>query len=140
MRLTWWMRVVGAFYLLLGIMFVPQLNEPRLGAAIPALATPDRTLSYRALLDWMFVFGLDLVVLGAALLWFSRRPYEALGLVYAVVALELVRGVAYDVYYVAQGYATAAFYIVFIPLHLVIAGTGMAFARQTIRPLDQPVS
>jgi hypothetical protein len=127
------MRIVGAFYVLLGIMFVPQLNEPRLGVAIPALAAPERTVAYRALLDWMFVLGLDLVVIGAALLWFSRRPREAVGLVYAVVALELVRGALYDVYYVTQGYATTAFYVVFIPLHLVIVGTGIAFARDAQR-------
>jgi hypothetical protein len=29
-RLKWWMRVVGIFYLVLGIGFVPFINEARL--------------------------------------------------------------------------------------------------------------
>lgn len=134
MKLRWWMRAVGALYVLLGIGFVPPLNQARLGAAIPALATPEPTVAYRALIDWMFVFGLDLAIIGGALLWSATRTREALGLVYAVVALELIRGALYDIYYVGQGYATATFYVVFIPLHLVIVGTGVAFAREAQRP------
>jgi hypothetical protein len=139
MRLVWWMRLVGAFYVLLGVMFVPALNEGRLGLAIPALATPERTVAYRALLDWMFSFGLDLLVIGGALLWWSHRPREAVALVYLVAALEIIRGALDDIYYVSQGYATPTFYYVFIPLHLVIAGTGIVFARQ-IQTARAPVT
>jgi hypothetical protein len=46
-----------------------------------------------------------------------------------VVALEIVRGILDDIYMIARGYS-AAIYVGFIVLHLVIIVTGMAFMRR----------
>jgi hypothetical protein len=62
------MRIVGGLNLLLGLGFIPFVNERRLGIILPALEAGPDTIVYRALIDWMFLFGLDIVVVGAALL------------------------------------------------------------------------
>ena len=48
-------------------------------------ASPD-TLVYPGLIDWMFLFGLDIAVVG----WLA-------------IALELVHGTGFDLYYATRG-------------------------------------
>ncbi len=131
-RLKWWMRLVGLFYIILGVGFIPPLNELRLPLLLPITAGPQ-TIEYKALIDWMFVFGLDLLVIGAMLVYGSRNPLKNIILVQTVLLLELIRGVLDDIYYISRGYASVPFYIGFIVVHLVIIVTGVLFWRQTQR-------
>ncbi len=126
------MRIVGILYVVLGIMFVPFLNELRIRSLVPITAGPD-TIEYKALIDWTFVFGLDLLVIGAMLVYASRQPLKNVILAQTVVLLELIRGVLDDLYYISRGYAWVPFYIGFIVLHLVIIVTGVLFWRQAER-------
>ena len=128
-KLRWWFRIVGLIYTLLGVGFIPALNAARLPMMLPNLDAPVGGVAYRGLLDFSFMFGLDLLVIGIFLLYASRNPLRHLWLVWLIVALEIVRGVFDDVYMIAQGYAPPV-YIGFIVLHLVIIGTGLLFARQ----------
>jgi hypothetical protein len=125
-KLKWWFRIVGAIYLLLGIGFVPALNAARLPMMLLGVETSGVT--YHGLLDFSFMFGLDLIVTGVFMLWASRDPLNNLSIVWLVVALEIVRGILDDLYMISQGYA-APFYIGFIVLHLTIIITGVRFAR-----------
>ena len=128
-KLTWWFRLVGLIYILLGIGFIRPLNAARLPMMLPNLDAPVGGVAYHGLLDFSFMFGLDLLVIGVFLFYASRNPLRHLWLVWLIVALEVVRGVFDDVYMIAQGYAPPV-YIAFIVLHLVIIGTGIAFVRQ----------
>jgi len=129
-KLKWWFRIVGAFYLLLGIGFFPPINEARLPFMLPMDAGPD-TIAYKALIDWMLTFGLDLLVTGAFLLYASRNPLKHLNLVWLLIWLEAIRGIVDDIYYISRGYASVPFYIGFIVVHLIIIATGIAVVRQT---------
>ncbi|MBI4187091.1 MAG: BphX family protein [Chloroflexi bacterium] len=128
-RLKWWFRVVGVIYVLLGVGFIPFINAARLGVMLPGFDAPIRGVAYRGLLDFSFMFGLDLLVIGAFLLFSSRNPLRYIPLVWLIVALEIVRGIFDDIYMIARGYF-APFYIGFILLHLVIIVTGVVFTRR----------
>lgn len=131
-RLKWWMRIVGVFYIILGIGFIPPLNELRIRSLVPITAGPE-TIEYKALIDWTFVFGLDLLVIGAMLVYGSRHPLRNIILAQTVVLLELIRGVLDDIYYISRGYVFVPFYIGFIVVHLIIIVTGVLFWRQAER-------
>jgi hypothetical protein len=128
-KLQWWFRIVGAIYVLLGIGFVPALNAGRLSMILPGFDAPIGGVAYRGLLDFSFMFGLDLLVTGLYLLYASREPQRHISIVWLVVALEFVRGILDDIYMIASGYA-APFYLGFIVLHTLIIITGVMFARQ----------
>lgn len=127
--LKWWFRVVGFFYLLLGIGFFPPLNEARLPFMI-SIDAPTTSVVYKALIDWMFTFGLDLLVTGGFLLYASKDPAKHLSLVWLIVWLEAIRGIMADIFLIARGIYSVPFYIGFIAIHLIIIGTGAIFVRQ----------
>ncbi len=131
-RLKNWFRVVGVIYVLLGVGFIPFINATRLEMMLPGFDAPVGGVAYRGLLDFTFMFGLDLLVTGGFLLFASRDPLRYVPLVWLIVALEIVRGILDDVYMIVRGYA-APFYIGFIILHLIIIITGIVFSRQALR-------
>jgi hypothetical protein len=124
------MRIVGGLNLLLGLGFIPFVNERRLGIILPALEAGPDTIVYRALIDWMFLFGLDIVVVAAALLYWSRDPEHARPLVWLAIALELVHGSGFDLYYTTRGYVSVPFYIGFAAMHFIAVVTGVALLRR----------
>ncbi len=128
--LTWWMRFVGAFYLLLGIGFIPFINEARLPLMLPTFTASPNTVEYKALIDWTFVFGLDLLVIGAVLIYGARNPLKNVILVWLVIWLEAIRGILDDIYYISRGYVSVPFYVGFIVVHAIIIVTGIIFLRQ----------
>jgi hypothetical protein len=128
-RLKWWFRVVSIIYLLLGIGFVPALNAARLPMMLPGFDAPIGGVAYHGLLDFTLMFGLDLIVTSAFLLYASRDPLKNSPVVWLVVALEVVRGIFDDIYMIIRGY-DPPFYIGFIVLHLAIITTGVLFIRR----------
>ena len=98
-------------------MMVPDFDAPLGGAA------------YRALLDYSFMFGLDMLVIGVYLLYASRQVQKHLTLVWLIVALEAVRGILDDLYMISRGY-NPAFMVGFIVLHLLIIVLGIALVGQ----------
>lgn len=128
-RLKWWFRAVGAIYVLLGIGFIPVVNAARIPLMLPGFDAPAGGTAYRGLLDFSFMFGLDLLVIGLYLLYASRDPLRHVSIVWLVVALEAVRGILDDIYMIARGY-DALVYGAFIVLHLVIIATGITFVRR----------
>jgi hypothetical protein len=121
------MRIVGVLYIALGLPFIPVINATRIGLFLPGLRVD--TLEYRMLLDYMFLFGLDLTVIGAMLLLAARDPIQNIFMVYTLIALEAVSGIADDLYMLPRGYFPGPFFVAFIALHVVIIGSAVVLVR-----------
>lgn len=118
-----WFVVVGIIYTLLGIGFIPPLNELKLEAMLPGFDAPLGGVAYRGILDFTFMFGLEIMVIGLFLIYCSRQPQKHLNIIWLIIFLELVRGIFDDIYMIAMGYDPIV-YIGFIILHAIIIGTG----------------
>lgn len=135
-----WMAVVGAIYFLLGVGFLPPINEARMTAAFDFAEAGQGTQLFKAFIDYSFAFGQTLLVTGGVLLFASRRPVASASpaefrwLVGLVVLLETVH-VFGDIYALQRGYGTTAnmVWLGFIALHLAIAVTGVRVLRQAGR-------
>lgn len=128
-KLKWWMRVIGAFYLLLGIINAPPLMAARMGVQYPFLELGLEHLAVRAIIDLWFVFGAESAVLGLMLLLASAAPLRNKILVQMVLLLELVR-ILLDLFWIGRGYYDVAPYIIWIVFHTAIILSGWRFLRQ----------
>jgi hypothetical protein len=121
----WWLRIVGFVYVLNGIMMA-VVRAPITAAgpdgALARAAAGDPTA--RFLVDTWVGFGADVAAVGVGLLAASRSPATARALVWTIIAIELMRGLAYDVYMLARGYPPAV-YLPWIAIHVVIIATGL---------------
>jgi uncharacterized membrane protein HdeD (DUF308 family) len=131
-RLTWWFRSTGVIYVVLGVSWLPFANAPKLEQVIPGFDGPANGTAYNGFLDWMVVFGLEMIVVGVFLFVSSWRPLANEPLVWLVVALSAVRGIADDIYMIVQGYPVAS-NLVFIGLHSAIIVTGVLALRAARR-------
>ena len=127
-KLTWWFRIVGAFYLLLalGNLYGMFINPQMIAESIPF---PADAFAIRLFWDGWSAFAFAIFGISTFLLWASRNPLKYLGAVWLVVWLEIWYGIADDVFLIARGYDVVS-YIVFIVIHLIIIVTGVMFARQ----------
>lgn len=124
-----WMRGVGAFYLLLFVMAV-FVKLPLQIFLENAAEIPVTDPVYMFLVDTWVMFGLDLGVIGVMLLVASRDPLRHRILVWTVIALELIRGIADDIYMINRGYAVEGL-IVWIVLHSIVIGLGLLALRRS---------
>jgi hypothetical protein len=128
-KLTWWFRIVGAFYLLLALMnlyFV--LIDPSFAGSMvdfPFPTTPDTVQSF---VDGWSPFAFEVFGIATFALWASRNPRRYLGAAWLLVWLEFTHGVLDDIYLITRGY-DAIGYAVFIVIHLIIIGTGVWATR-----------
>lgn len=129
-KLKWWMRIVGAFYILLGIQNTPPLVTGRLETQYPTLVAPVESVVVQGLIDMWFMFGVEMLVVGVMLIVAAKMPLRNKILVQTVLWLEIIRGVAIDVYWLTRGFYTNGFYIGFIVVHLIIIISGFIFLRQ----------
>jgi hypothetical protein len=128
-----WMRIVGAFYVVMGLFNTPWIIEARLTTQYPNLGVAADSNAARALVDTWFMFGLEVMVIGVALLYFSRDPARHIALVWTVIGLEIVRGIVDDLYLIARGY-DVAIYSGWIVIHLIIIVTGLVALRRAQHP------
>lgn len=126
--LIWWFRAVGAVNIVLGVMWLPFLNAARLELSVPGWDAPIGGAAFRGFLDYMMLFGLDLIILGAFLIAASFRPERCRILAWLAIALSAVRGIGDDVYMIAAGYPLGSM-LAFIALHLAIIVTGILALR-----------
>lgn len=126
-KVTWWFRIVGAFYMLLAIvnMYGLFINPAYFGDSIPF--DWDST-ALQAFVDGWSPFAFEILGIGTFCLWASRKPQKFIGAVWLLVWLELLHGVFDDIYLIARGYSAMG-YIAFIVIHLLIIGTGIWAAR-----------
>jgi hypothetical protein len=133
-KLTWWMRLVGAFQLLqafgnfyaLYLMYTgPESMASFMRPGLQGISDAALVSQYA---DVWLIFMLDLVVLGAALLFAARDPSRHLILAYTVIGFELIHGLIGDVIWIVLGYPAARIGVG-IAIHLVVALSGLIFAR-----------
>lgn len=133
-KLKWWLWIVGAFNLALGLMNVVAIF------ASPRMFTENMpytgTNVDKAFTDAWMAFALDLVVVGAFLIWAGFRPRNNINVVWLIVWLELFHGVVDDAFLVSRGYS-AGQYVVFGLIHVVIVVTGIVFARGAAKERDE---
>ncbi len=132
-KLTWWFRITGIAYLILGLSWVPAFSAGTFDQKIPNFDAATGGTAYTGFLDWMLGFGLDLLAVGAMLIFASWRRGWFTPLLWLVVLLELTRGIADDVYMIVRGYPVGS-NLGFIALHAAIIVTGVIFwslARRT---------
>jgi hypothetical protein len=109
MRKTkWWLRIVGAVYLVLVAMNVGYLmaNPDGIADTIP-FPVDDNGL--HAFIDSWLVSIFALAALGAVMLYASTKPERAGMLVLAVVVGELVDGIGGDMWLISRGYDAASY-------------------------------
>lgn len=133
-RLRRWMIVVGVIYLGMGLRLLPWINGAMIEAGLGDIAAPGidlvpGTVFFEFAVDWMGVFGLDLVVLGAVLLVAARKPHEHRILVHVVIWQELIRGILADGWLMTRSYASVGFYLGFILFHSIVVLTGVRALR-----------
>jgi hypothetical protein len=129
-KVTWWLRIVGGFYILLTLMNLGFLflSPEALKDTLPAPMSGD-PLAVRAFADAWLVFVFELGALGAAMLYASRKPERSGALILAIILAEIFRGIVADAIWIARGYAAAS-YLPFIVIHTIIIVTGILFWRQ----------
>ena len=127
-KTTWWLRLVGGFYLLLALTSLRVLFvDPQMFGEMNPFTADEQAL--RAFADAWLIFVLEMGVLGAIMLYYARDSAYNRILVLTVSVLELVRGAGGDLLWMTRGLPTAN-YIPFMILHLIIAGTGYYFLKQ----------
>jgi hypothetical protein len=127
-KTTWWLRVVGGFYLALALtsLWVLFINPQLFGDMFPFAA---EALSIRAFSDAWLIFVLEMAGLGGLILYASGEPAHHRSLVMAIAVLELIRGAGGDLLWMLRGWPLAN-YIPFMIVHLLIGLTGFVFLRQ----------
>ena len=127
-KTTWWLRLVGGFYLLLALTSLRVLFvDPQMFGAMNPFAADASAL--RAFADAWLIFVLEMGVLGAIMLYYARDSSDNRILVLTISILELIRGAGGDLLWMLRGWPTAN-YIPFMIVHLIIAGTGLFFLKQ----------
>ncbi|HNB51470.1 MAG TPA: BphX family protein [Anaerolineales bacterium] len=130
-KTKWWLRIVGAFYMLLTAMNIWALFFGGAQILIDTLPAPMNTdpLAVRAFSDAWMVFVFELGALGGMLLYASHDPAKSRILVLTILWAEVFRGIVADAIWITRGYAVSS-YIGFIVIHLIIIVTGVLFLRQ----------
>jgi hypothetical protein len=137
-KLAWWMRIVGVFYLVQFVMMV--FFRAPIRAIGPEKALLQASLGEpvaRFLVDTWITFGLEVGAIGGALLIASRSALQARALVWAVIGVEVMRGIVNDMYMYWRGYDFTVLAI-WIVIHTAIIVTGL-FALRSARPVEGAV-
>ncbi len=129
-KLQWWFRVVGVWYLLLGLMNIYMMFLGSTQMLVENLPFPADEWAIRAFVDGWSPFLFEMFGIATFALWASRQPQKHVSAALLMVWLEFTHGVLDDIYLIARGY-DAAGYITFIVIHLIIIVTGLLFSRQT---------
>ena len=128
-KLKWWLRVVGLFYLLQFVANAIVLAPIRAVGPEGALAqASEGDPMARFLVDTWITFGLEIGAIGIVLLIASRTPNEAMLLVWAIIGIELARGIVDDIYMISRGYDLTT-YLVWIVVHTLVIVTGLLVLR-----------
>ena len=130
---TWWMRIVGAFYLVQFTGMVLLRAPIRVQGPDGALALADAGDPLaRFLVDTWVTFGLEVGAIGLAVLIASRAAHEARALMWAVIGIEVARGITADIYMILRGQEPAPL-LVWIAIHTVVIATGLLAVRSARR-------
>lgn len=129
-KLTWWLRIVGVVYVLLGVSnVIYEIIDPQFVAQgmVPVSYSPD-AVTVTALVHTFLPSSLTFLVLGVLMLVYANRGAQARALVLVVALLELLAWVPYDLVWFAVDLPIAPA-IPFLIGHFVIGITGVLFLR-----------
>jgi hypothetical protein len=118
------MRIIGGFYIFLGLINTPPIVAARMDLQYPTLNMALDHVAVKAINDLWFVFGTEMAVIGLMLIAGSAAPLRSKILVRTVLLLELIRGILLDVYWISRGYYVNFHYVAWIVIHLVIIVSG----------------
>ncbi len=135
---AWWFRIVGAFYLLLGVanLYGVLGDHSLVASSLPYPASDDVV---RAFAHGWSPFAFELVAIGTFALWASLNPARHLTAVWVIVWLSLFHGIADDLYLIANGF-DATQYAAFSLLHVAIIVSGILVARRAGRAEAVPAA
>lgn len=128
-KLQWWFRVVGVWYLLLGLMNIYMMFLGSTDYLVQNMPFPADEWAVRAFVDGWSPFLFEMFGIAIFALWASRNAGKQFSAALLLIWLEFVHGVLDDIFLIARGYEAAG-YIGFIMIHLVIIATGVLFVRQ----------
>ncbi len=138
-RLTWWFRIVGLFYLLLGVGNVYSVLSPTHAMYEGRLPFPADGNVMAAFVQGWSPFAFELVAIGTFLLWASREPRRYRPVVWLIAWMELWHGIIDDLYLISQGWEVVG-YAIFIGVHVLIIVTGLLFVRQASAQTATPTA
>lgn len=132
------MKVVGALYVINGLFLGVSHVVAAVAETTVRQRVPDAELSgpmYEFALDTWLMFGFEMLVVGAALVWASRNAWGNRVLASTVIALEAVRGILDDLIWIARGYPALPYlaWIVFHAAVIVTGGVALRAARSDAR-------
>ncbi|MCC6501115.1 MAG: hypothetical protein IT313_12690 [Anaerolineales bacterium] len=127
-KLKWWLRIVGGWYLLLGLagLLIPLFNPEMYAGGLPSAQAGDE-LAVAASMDMNFVVMLVFIVLGALMEVASRDPARARFFIGAMVCLEFFAYAVVNVIWAFRGWEGT---LPILILHLLFGATGFVFLRQ----------
>ena len=138
--LAWWFRIVGLVYVVLGVTFIPIINTGRVEMLVPGFDGAVDGPAWNGFVDYLFMFGLEEIVLGAFLIAVaSVRPARYAPLVWLLVAFSVIRGIGHDLYMIASGYSVVT-NLVFVSLHVAIIVSGLLILRRARRLEGRPTT
>ena len=126
-KLRRWMKVVGSLFVLNGVLLIVSYYVRPIGEASGEERVPGADLTsplYDFAMETWLMFGLEMLVVGGSLWFFSRAPWASRALVLTVLALEVVRGIIDDISWIVNGYPPG-FYVGWIVFHIVVIVTGV---------------
>ena len=126
--MIWWMRSIGAFYLLMFFLAVfPHVPIRAEGPKDLLARAAEGDPTARFVVDVWFMLGLYFAVIGLALLVGSRDPAQGRALVWTVLGFE-VAGIVVDIYKIMRGYDRRA-PATWMFIHTAIIVTGLLALR-----------
>lgn len=128
-KLKWWLRIVGGWYLLIGLtgLVLPVFNPAIYAGGLPSAQAADE-LAVAASMDMNFVVMLVFIILGALMEVASRDPSRARFFIWAMVCLEFFAYAVVNVIWTFRGWQNT---VPILILHLLFGATGFMFLRQT---------
>ncbi len=128
-KLKWWLRVVGGWYMLIGLagFLLPLFNLEMYAAGLPQAQRGD-ALAVAASLDMNFAVMLVFIVLSTMMFIASRDPARARFFIWTMVCLEFFAYAVVNVIWTFRGWENT---IPILILHLLFGVTGTVFLRQT---------
>jgi hypothetical protein len=130
--LKWWLRAVGAFYLLqffmMAVVRAPIQTQGPAGT-LERYAAGDALAGF--VVETWVIFALQVGATGLVMLMASRSAAQAVWLAWAAIAIELGRGIVADLWLYSRGTTSAALIGTWLLIHSAIIVTGLLALRRS---------
>jgi hypothetical protein len=130
-QLKGWLHLGGGFFVVLVLVSLPPIRATSFVGTFLDPLGQQATLVFGFPIDPGILFGLELGLIGLMLIVASRAPFQALSLVYPIIAIEVVRNILNDFEMMGPD-NSLGFYTIFIVIHLLILVIGTAFLQQRL--------